>query len=253
MFLGRFRSKTQEDFFGFIEGDQVIRVNSKERYPLSELKILPPTVATKIIGIGLNYRDHAKELGMEIPKEPLFFFKPPSAVIAHLEEIVLPIQSREVHYEGELAIVIGKRIHKPKNINEIKEAILGYTCFNDVTARDLQKKDIQWTRSKSFDTFAPVGPFIRVDIKEPGHWKIETLVNGEVKQSSYTSELIFHPFELVKFLANIMTLNPGDIIATGTPPGVGKLKDGDVVEVKIETIGSLINKVVSETGEKTWN
>ncbi len=253
MFLGRFRSAMEGEFFGFIEGDTVIRVGDQKSFPLSALKILPPCMPTKIIGIGLNYRDHARELGMELPKEPLFFFKPPSAAIAHMEEIILPPQSNEVHYEGELAIVIGKYIYKPRNLAQIKEAILGYTCFNDVTARDLQRKDGQWARAKSFNTFAPFGPFIRVDIKDPEGLKIETLVNGEVKQSSYTSELIFHPFELVKFLANIMTLNPGDVIATGTPPGVGRLQEGDVVEVKIEHIGSLVNKVIRSREEEKWN
>ena len=253
MFIGRFSSPRDGEFFAFVEGDVVVRVDNQKSYPLKELKILPPSVPTKIIGIGLNYRDHAKELGMDLPEEPLFFFKPPSAVIAHLQEIVLPPQSHEVHYEGELAIVIGKPIYKPKNMAQIKDAILGYTCFNDVTARDLQRKDGQWARAKGFNTFAPFGPFIRVDIKDPIGLKIETLVNGEVKQSSYTYELIFHPFELIKFLADIMTLNPGDVIATGTPPGVGKLEEGDVVEVRIEHIGSLVNKVVKGGKEEKWN
>ncbi len=247
MFLGRFRYGEGKDFFGFVEGEEVIKVDTKEKFALKDLQLLPPCVPTKIIGIGLNYKEHAKELGMSLPEEPLFFFKPPSAVIGHLQTIVLPPESKEVHYEGELAIVIGKYIHRPKSMTEVREAILGYTCFNDVTARDLQRKDGQWSRAKSFDTFAPLGPFIRVDIKEPENLKIETLVNGEIKQQGYTSDLIFHPFELVRFISNIMTLYPGDVIATGTPPGVGPLKPGDVVEVRIEKIGRLINKVVGET------
>ena len=158
------------------------------------------------------------------------------------EYIILPPESKEIHYEGELAIVIGKPIYRPKDFKEIESAILGYTCFNDVTARDLQRKDEQWTRSKSFNTFAPIGPFIETEL-DPSSLKIETKVNGKIKQSSSTKEFIFDVFYLVKFISNIMTLYPGDIIATGTPPGVGELKEGDIVEVSIENVGVLKNFV----------
>lgn len=251
MKIGRFQ-KGERIFFGVVIDSEVIEIPESyssnkipsfdEVHELGSLKILPPVVPTKILGVGLNYKDHAKELGLSLPKEPILFLKPPSAIIGPEEIIYLPPESKEVHYEGELAIVIGKKIYRPKSYLEVESAIFGYTCFNDVTARDLQKKDSQWGRCKSFDTFAPVGPFIETHL-DPLNLKIETYVNGELKQCSSTSELIFNPFELVKFIANIMTLYPGDIIATGTPAGVGALKDGDIVEVKIEGIGTLKNYV----------
>ncbi len=251
MKIGRFQ-KGERFFFGIVIDSEVIEIpetcfsdrvySFNKVHELKNLKVLPPVLPTKIIAVGLNYKDHAKELGLPLPKEPIFFLKPPSAVIGPEETIYLPPESKEVHYEGELAIVIGKKLYRPRFYKEIEEAILGYTCFNDVTARDLQIRDSQWSRSKSFDTFAPLGPFIETKL-DPLNLKIETYVNGKLKQSSSTSELIFNPFDLIKFIANIMTLYPGDIIATGTPPGVGPLKDGDVVEVKIEGIGILRNYV----------
>ncbi len=250
MKIGRFFYKN-EIFYGKLNKNEVIKIDNpfelkesqEKSYPLSKLKILAPCEPSKIIAVGLNYKDHAKELKMEIPDEPIIFLKPPSAVIAHEETILLPPESKRVDYEGELAIVIGKPIYRPKTFKEIEEAIFGYTCFNDVTARDLQKKDGQWTRSKSFNTFAPLGPFIETEITDPTSLKIQTFVNGEVRQDSSTSELIFDPIKLVRFISNIMTLLPGDVIATGTPPGVGVLKDGDIVEIKIENIGILKNRV----------
>ena len=255
MKIGRFFKKSRV-FFGIVDGNEVWEIESPfgslkisdKKHSLHHLKVLPPVEPSKIIAVGLNYKDHAKELGMKIPDEPIIFLKPPSAVIGHEDFIILPPQSKEVHYEGELAVVIGKPIYQPKSFQEIAESILGYTCFNDVTARDLQRKDGQWTRSKSFNTFAPVGPFIETDI-DPTNLKIKTKVNGEVKQNSSTKELVFNPFELIKFISGIMTLLPGDIIATGTPPGVGPLKDGDVVEVIIEGIGALKNKVRKGDGK----
>ncbi len=196
---------------------------------------------TKIIAVGLNYLDHAKELNMEIPEYPLIFMKPPTAVIGSGETIVYPSQTHELHYEGELGIVIGE---KARNVPE-KEArhyIAGYTCANDVTARDLQRIDGQWTRSKSFDTFCPLGPRIVKDI-DPTNLAIATRVNGLTKQKSNTNQMIFHASKLVSFISSIMTLLPGDVISTGTPPGVGELKVGDVVEVEIEGIGILRNTV----------
>ncbi len=249
MKIGRFFCK-DEIFFGVINENKILKIKdpfsqikpSDIEYQLKDVKVLSPVLPSKIIAVGLNYRDHARELGMKIPDEPIIFLKPPTAVIGHEEDIILPPESKEVHYEGELAVVIGKELYRPLNFKEIESAILGYTCFNDVTARDLQRKDGQWTRSKSFNTFAPIGPFIETEL-DPNNLKIETKVNGEIKQSSTTKELIFNVFELVKFISNIMTLLPGDVIATGTPPGVGALKEGDVVEVIIEGIGTLRNGV----------
>jgi 2-keto-4-pentenoate hydratase/2-oxohepta-3-ene-1,7-dioic acid hydratase in catechol pathway len=241
--IGRFK-KGEKVFFGLITGDYVYDLSqgSSEKYQLFELQILPPTLPSKIIGVGLNYRDHAEELKMPLPEEPLIFIKPSTAIIGPEDYILLPLESKEVHYEGELAIVISKEIYRPRSYKEAEEAILGYTCFNDVTARDLQRKDKQWTRSKSFNTFAPIGPFIVKDL-DTSDLKIQTRLNGKVVQSSSTKELIFKPVELVYFISHIMTLLPGDVIATGTPPGVGPLNPGDTVEVEIEGIGVLRNYV----------
>ncbi len=196
---------------------------------------------SKIVAIGLNYYDHAQELKMPIPEYPIIFLKPATSVIGNQETIIYPRQSKQVDYEGELAIVIK---NKTKNIDRknAPEHILGYTCANDVTARDLQRIDIQWTRAKSFDTFCPLGPRIVSKIN-PLNLEITTRVNGKVKQSSNTKKMIFDVFNLVSFISKIMTLLPGDIIITGTPPGVGPLQIGDQVEVEIENIGILENKV----------
>lgn len=196
---------------------------------------------TKIIAIGLNYLDHAKELNMNIPEYPLIFIKPPSAVIGDGEIIIYPPQTQELHYEGELGIVIGKKARNV-SIEEAIDYIVGYTCANDVTARDLQRMDGQWTRSKSFDTFCPLGPRIVKDV-DPTNLAIATRVNGVTKQSSNTNQMIFNAYRLVSFISAIMTLLPGDVISTGTPPGVGELQVGDVVEVEIEGIGTLRNTV----------
>jgi len=196
---------------------------------------------TKIIAIGLNYLDHAKELNMEIPEYPLIFMKPPTAVIGDGEIIIYPPQTQELHYEGELGIVIGKKARNI-SIEASNQYIAGYTCSNDVTARDLQRLDGQWTRSKSFDTFCPLGPRIVKNI-DPTNLAITTRVNGVTKQSSNTNQMIFNAYKLVSFISAIMTLLPGDVISTGTPPGVGELQVGDVVEVEIEGIGILKNTV----------
>jgi 2-keto-4-pentenoate hydratase/2-oxohepta-3-ene-1,7-dioic acid hydratase in catechol pathway len=197
---------------------------------------------SKIIAIGLNYHDHAKELNMPIPKQPLIFMKPPTAVIQNKGTIIYPPQSREVHYEGELAVIIN---NKTRNIS-IKNAhnhIAGYTCANDVTARDLQREDGQWTRAKSFDTFCPLGPRIVSNV-DPSKLDICTRVNGVERQHSNTKNMIFNVFELVSFISGIMTLLPGDVIISGTPPGVGPIEVGDTVEVEIEGIGILRNTIV---------
>ncbi|MBU0672495.1 MAG: fumarylacetoacetate hydrolase family protein [Candidatus Margulisbacteria bacterium] len=196
---------------------------------------------SKIICVGLNYRDHAKELNEPIPESPVLFMKPISALIFNHDPIVYPEQTQNLHYEAELAIVIKDRI---KNISEkdARSHILGFTCANDVTARDLQKADGQWTRAKSFDTFCPLGPKIVSDI-DPDNLDIKLYLNGEVKQSSNTSNMIFRVDYLVSFISQVMTLEPQDVILTGTPPGVGPMNVGDVVEVEIKGIGKLSNKV----------
>lgn len=196
----------------------------------------------KIIAVGLNYRSHAAELGMPVPEEPVLFMKPPSALITDGDYIVLPRQSEQVDYEAELAVVIGARV-RDVPFESAAEAVLGYTCANDVTARDLQRRDSQWTRSKSFDTFCPLAPW--VETEEPGpDAKVELLLNGDVRQSAPVSDMIFSPLELVTFISGIMTLEPGDVILTGTPPGVGPVVDGDIVTVRIEGIGELTNSVI---------
>lgn len=185
-------------------------------------RFLPPVQPGKIIAVGLNYRDHAKEMAHELPKEPILFMKPSTAVIGPLDVIRYPSQSSRVDYEAELAVVIGRTCRNVK-ASQARDYILGYTCFNDVTARDLQAKDGQWTRAKSFDTFAPMGPWIVTGIEDPHALAITATLNGETKQSSNTSNLIFTVYELVEFISGIMTLNQGDTIATGTPSGVGPL------------------------------
>ena len=210
---------------------------------LEDARFYPPTVPTKIVAIGRNYRDHAAEMGNEVPKEPLLFLKPPSALVAHGEDVVYPPQSHRVDFEGELGVVIGKRASKLKNIDEARAAIFGYTIVNDVTARDLQKADVQFTRAKSFDTFCPVGPYIETEL-DPANLVVETYLNGERRQHASTSTLAFGAYTLVQYISNIMTLEPGDLISTGTPAGVGPMQPGDVVEVKIEPIGVLRNRIV---------
>lgn len=196
---------------------------------------------TKIIAVGLNYLDHAKELNMEIPDHPLLFMKPSTSVIGDGDAIILPPQTKELHYEGELAVVIKEKMRNvPKH--EASRFIAGYTCANDVTARDLQRIDGQWTRAKSFDTFCPIGPRIISDI-DPKNLRIETRVNGVTKQLSNTNNMIFDVFDLISFVSEIMTLLAGDVIITGTPPGVGEIRVGDTVEVEIEGIGVLKNIV----------
>lgn len=205
-------------------------------------KFLPPCNPTKIICVGLNYKDHAQELNFPIPKYPIIFLKPPSAIIGHKDKIIYPKGVKRLDYEAELAVVMKKRA---KNIspNQVKNYILGYTCFNDVTARDLQKQDGQWTRAKSFDTFAPIGPWIVSKDLDISNLNISTILNGRVVQNSNTKNFIFKMEYVVSFVSKIMTLYPQDVISLGTPPGVGKMKRGDCVIVKIERIGELVNYV----------
>ena len=198
---------------------------------------------SKVIAVGLNYRDHARELNMELPEYPLIFMKPSTSVIGDGDEIVFPVQIKELHYEGELAIVIGTRARNVP-VGEADDFIAGFTCANDVTARDLQRMDGQWTRAKSFDTFCPLGPRVVKGI-DPTALTIATRVNGQVRQHSTTANMIFNVWDLVSFISGIMTLLPGDVIITGTPPGVGALLPGDTVEVEIEGIGILKNTVTA--------
>jgi len=196
---------------------------------------------TKIVCVGLNYKAHAKELNMDIPTEPLLFLKPTSSIILDKEPIVYPKSSKRVDYEGELAIVISRK-SKRLSYNDAKDAILGFSIANDVTARDLQKKDIQFTRSKSFDTFCPIGPIITKDI-DPMGLSIKTYLNDELRQSGNTSDMIFDVYEIVSFISHIMTLYPHDIVITGTPPGVGSMNINDIVKIEIDGIGTLTNIV----------
>lgn len=217
-------------------------IDPSQSVPAAECKILNPTTPTKIVAIGLNYRDHAEERKKPIPAEPLLFLKPPSALLAPGEPIVLPSASQRVDPEGELAVIIGKMARRLASPEEARSAIFGYSCFNDVTARDLQDKDVQFTRAKGFDTFAPYGPCIAVGV-DPSDLAITTRVNGEVRQKSRTSQLIFSAEYLVWYVSNVMTLMPGDVISTGTPSGIAPVSSGDTIEVEIESIGILKNPV----------
>jgi len=223
------------DIFGkWAMGNQVIKPE--------DVKLLAPCAPTKAVCIGLNYHDHAQEMNLELPKEPLMFLKPSSALAAPGSAVEYPSISQNLHYEAELAIVIGKQARKIAAA-AARDYILGYTCANDVTARDLQKSDGQWTRGKSFDTFMPLGPCIVTDI-DPAAVDIKLYLNGEVKQSSNTRNLIFKVEELVAFATQVMTLYPGDVILTGTPGGVGPMQAGDTVTVEIGGIGRLTNRIV---------
>jgi 2-keto-4-pentenoate hydratase/2-oxohepta-3-ene-1,7-dioic acid hydratase in catechol pathway len=209
--------------------------------PMLGAKLMPPAMPTKIVCVGVNYKAHAREMGHELPPEPLIFLKPPTAMNAPGGEIHLPEGVGRVDYEGELAVIIGRRAHRVTRA-EALSCVLGYTCANDVTARELQKRDGQWTRAKGFDGFCPLGPWVETDV-DPTDLLLETLVNGEVVQTTRTSDMIFDVPTLVSFISGVMTLLPGDIVLTGTPSGVGELHVGDTVEVRIEGIGSLTSHV----------
>ncbi len=251
MKFGRFK-KDDKIFYGTVEGAYVREISGdifgqytilNKKSALNEIEILAPCMPSKIIAVGLNYRSHAEEVKMELPEEPILFLKPSTAVIGPEQNVLYPAMSKQVDYEGELGVVIGKEC-RSVSIEQAPVYILGYTCFNDVTARDLQKKDKQWTRAKGFDTFAPMGPFIETDF-DPANALIETYLNGEKKQSGSTSDLIFPVFFLVSFISQVMTLLPGDVIATGTPSGIGPMQEGDVVEVRIAGLGTLRNRVTA--------
>ena len=207
----------------------------------ADATLLPPVTPSKIVCVGRNYADHAKELGNEAPSEPILFLKPPSALLAPGGTIVRPSASQRVDFEGELAIVIG-RTAKDVRAKDWRDYVRGFACANDVTARDLQKKDVQFTRGKGFDTFCPIGPCIEDDL-DVSDLRVTTRVNGETRQDGRTSQMIFPPAVMIEFISAIMTLLPGDVILTGTPAGVGPLNAGDAVEVEIEGIGVLRNVV----------
>ena len=211
--------------------------------PLGDANLLPATDASKIVCIGRNYREHAAELGNEVPPEPLIFLKPPSSLLAPGKAIVLPGISARVDHEAELGVVIGKKCRNLRDDEDVRPYVLGYTCVNDVTARDLQRKDGQWTRGKGFDTFCPVGPVVVDDIDPWAGVDVEARVNGNVKQRGNTRDFIFALDVVIRFIAQVMTLLPGDLIATGTPSGVGPLAAGNVVEVSVAGIGTLRNPV----------
>jgi 2-keto-4-pentenoate hydratase/2-oxohepta-3-ene-1,7-dioic acid hydratase in catechol pathway len=230
---------------GPIEGSPLEEFRRLEAdLPLASVSLQPPILPGKIICVGRNYAAHAKEHDAEVPEVPLLFLKPPSSVIGTGDTIVLPPQSQQVEHEAELVVVMGKRGRwiPPE---EAQKYILGYTPGNDVTARDLQKRDGQWTRAKGFDTFCSIGPWIETDF-DPADRLITCHVNGEMRQMSSTRDMVFNIRQLVAFASSIMTLEPGDILMTGTPAGVGPLREGDVVEVNIEGLGTLRNPVISE-------
>ena len=232
-------------FYPFGHGEFFDELNAPERgfsLPLEEVRLLAPVTPSKIVCVGRNYREHAAELGNKMPNEPLLFLKAPSAVIGSGETIELPSQSQQVEHEGELGIVISRKARRLAKDEDPLSFILGYTCVNDVTARDLQRKDVQFTRGKSFDTFCPVGPIIVTDL-DPLDVEVTTRVNGEIRQQARSSAMAFSVPFLIRYIAEIMTLNPGDLIATGTPAGVSQLKAGDTVEVEVEGIGVLRNNV----------
>jgi len=241
--------------FGILEGEEIIALKgdpfggiekTKTRRKVDEVTLLSPTQPSKVVAVGLNYQEHIDETGMQKPDAPVLFIKPSTSVIGPGRPIIYPGSAARVDYEAELAIVIGK---KCKNVaaKDAAGCIFGYTCLNDVTERFMQGMDGQWTRAKSFDTFCPVGPYIVTDI-DPKGLKVEAYLNGERKQSGNTDMLIFGIDELVGFISGVMTLLPGDVIATGTPSGIGPMEPGDTVEIRVENIGSLKNLVEKETG-----
>jgi 2-keto-4-pentenoate hydratase/2-oxohepta-3-ene-1,7-dioic acid hydratase in catechol pathway len=237
--------------YGVIEGDIIRDISGppwsswsqgSRTWPVADVRLLAPVDPGKIVCVGRNYAAHAAELGNEVPKEPLIFLKPPSAIIGPGEAIVLTPQSQRVEHEGELALIVGRRCSQLKDSDDALSFLLGYSCLNDVTARDLQKSDVQFTRAKGFDTFCPVGPHIETQL-DPTNALVETRVNGALRQSGSTSLMSYPVAFLVRWISRVMTLFPGDLIATGTPAGVGPLVAGDSVEVSIGGVGVLRNPV----------
>jgi 2-keto-4-pentenoate hydratase/2-oxohepta-3-ene-1,7-dioic acid hydratase in catechol pathway len=242
--------------YGLIEGEQIREIagapwsqwsRASRSWPLAKTRLLAPVEPSKIVCVGRNYVDHVAELGNVVPKEPLLFLKPPSSIVGSGEPVVLPSYSQRVDYEGELAVIVGRRCAHLGDTDDPLSYLFGYTCLNDVTARDLQKSDVQFARAKGFDTFCPVGPHIETQLNV---WDVlvETHVNGIRRQSGSTSLMIYPVAFLVRYISRMMTLLPGDVIATGTPAGVGPLTAGDVVEVSVAGIGTLRNPVHAPRG-----
>jgi 2-keto-4-pentenoate hydratase/2-oxohepta-3-ene-1,7-dioic acid hydratase in catechol pathway len=209
--------------------------------PRAEARLLAPVEPSKIVCVGRNYAAHARELGNEVPKEPLLFLKPPSSLCASGDAIQLPRSSERVEHEAEIGVVLGRRL-RHASVAQARDAIFGVTCVNDVTARDLQRRDVQFTRAKSFDTFCPVGPWIESEL-DLRSIRVSGRVNGQLRQHGHAQQMIFPILELVAFISSVMTLEPGDVISTGTPEGVGPLQPGDVVEIEVEGVGTLSNRV----------
>jgi len=240
--------------YGILNGESIQAIEDKpfryikptdHHYQLSEVELMSPCTPSKIVALGLNYHSHAKEIKAHLPNAPLIFLKPPTAIIGPEADIVYPSSSARVDYECELAVVIKKPVWRV-SIKDCLDYVLGYSCFNDVTARDLQYQNGQWTRAKGFDTFAAIGPCIETEL-DPGDVALETYLNGKLKQQGNTNDLIFSVPELISFISHVMTLVPGDIIATGTPSGIGPMYPGDTVEIKIEPIGTLRNYVIKDS------
>ena len=255
--IARYLGEDGEILEGVVQGDEVEEISGLDtmlqggrrlgvRRKLADVQLLPWGLARKIVGVGKNYVDHAKELASEVPKEPLLLIKPTSALIGHGQPIVLPPESvsREVHHESELAVVIGKRLRRASE-KECAKAVAGVTCLNDVTARDIQRREVQWTRAKGFDTFCPVGPWVAVGL-DWSNLRVQCRVNGAVKQDGRTKDQVFPVPMLLAFISAGMTLEPGDVVTTGTPAGVGPIRKGDVVEVEVEGVGVLRNEVRAE-------
>jgi 2-keto-4-pentenoate hydratase/2-oxohepta-3-ene-1,7-dioic acid hydratase in catechol pathway len=213
---------------------------------LEEVRLLPPVNPSKIACVGRNYGRHAAEMGQPLPKEPLIFLKPPSSILAAGEKIIRPKLSKQTDYEGELGVIVGKRCYKLSADADVRPYIFGYTVVNDFTARDLQRSDTQWTRGKGFDTFCPVGPIVTNEIDPWAGVAVQTRVNGELRQDGNTHDFLFTLDVVIRFISQFMTLFPGDLIATGTPDGVGPVVAGDVIEVTVEGVGTLKNPVVDE-------
>lgn len=240
--------KGSEILLGIVEGDEiwVCHEDLRKTHELcyfDGIELLPVAAPSKIVCVGRNYAEHARELGNDVPAEPLLFLKAPSAIIGNGEPIIIPFQSSQVEHEGELAVVIGRDCKNLSDGGDPLDYVFGFTCLNDVTARDIQRNDVQFTRGKSFDTFCPIGPHIETEL-DISDIRVTTTVNGVIKQDGRTSQMVFPIPFLIRYISRQMTLNKGDVIATGTPSGVSKLNPGDVCEVTIEGIGTLSNKVV---------
>lgn len=227
------------EFVEFIRGGFK---HTGEKFDMNEVTLLAPCEPSKVICVGLNYRSHAEEVGMEIPEQPVLFMKPSTSVIGHRQDIIYPPESRRVDYEAELGVVIGRKAYRI-DPEAALEYVLGYTCANDVSARDFQRLHIQWTYAKSFDTFCPLGPWIETGITDPESLRVCAYLNGELVQNGSTADHIFGVAEVVSYASFCMTLLPGDVIITGTPSGIGPLHPGDLIEVEISGVGRLSNRV----------